>query len=116
MSVRTSLIYIFIGALLVAYAGGHIALARVVDVTVERKYSVEAVKRRFQTGEAQLVKTDKGTFGFFALPWGQSDEEMSAFLNEGQRVRLHVIDWLHGPLWEQVAGRPPRPNIIAVER
>lgn len=115
MSTRASLIYILIGAVLAAYVGGHWALARDLDVMVERKWTGET-RHRFGKGTAYLVKTDQGEFGFFGTPFTADSDDMYGQLAQGQRAQVTVIDWLHGPLLAQAMDWTPRPLIVEVSR
>lgn len=113
MSTRASLIYILIGAILAGYVGAHWALARDLDVTVERKWTGDT-KRRFGTGTAYFVQTDQGEFGFFGTPFTADSDDMFAELAPGQRAQIRVIDWLHGPLLAQAFDWSTRPLIVEV--
>lgn len=115
MSTRTSLIYILIGALLAGYVGLHWALAQDLDVTVEQKWTGETAGRWFRRGTAHFIQTDKGSFGFFGTPFTADSDEMYARVLEGQSAQITVIDWLHGPLWAEIMGRPARRLIIEVD-
>ena len=113
MSTRAALIYILIGALLAGYVGVHWAMARELDITVERKWS-GATKRRFGTGTAYFVDTDQGTLGFMGTPFTADSDEMFAQLPQGGTAKVKVISWLHGPLLEGMLDSVARPMIVAV--
>lgn len=113
MSTRASLIYILIGAILAGYVGGHWALARRLDVMVERKWTGDT-KRRFGSGTAYFIQTDQGEFGFFGTPLTADSDEMFALLTPGQQAQVKVIDWLHGPLLAQMMDWSTRPLIVEV--
>lgn len=113
MSARASLIYILIGAILAGYVAGHWALARDLDVVVEKKWTGDT-KRRFGTGTAYFVQTDQGEFGFFGTPFTTDSDEMFAELIPNQRAQVKVIDWLHGPLLAQMMQWSTRPLIVEV--
>lgn len=115
MSTRTALIYIFIGFSLVAYVGLHFATARTLEVSVTGFKTKETYSRRAGRGTAELVVTDKGSFGFLDLPVLTDADAMRRGMRAGNRARIQVIEWLHGSLLEYFFGRPTRPAIIAVE-
>ncbi|MEM7499077.1 MAG: hypothetical protein AAF371_13930 [Pseudomonadota bacterium] len=95
------------------YLGGHLLTARTLDVTVgEVAASTREGVVRDRT--ATVIATDKGDFGLVGLPGYGDVDEMKAALRPGQRVRVTVIDWAHGPLIAAVTGRDALGSIIEV--
>lgn len=115
MSTRASLIYILIGVLLMGYVGIHWSLATDLDVTVKQKWTGTAINRRGGSGSAYFVETDQGTFGFFGTPFTSESNEMYAQLREGERARIKLVNWLHGPILADVMESHSRPAIIDVQ-
>jgi len=115
MSTRAAMIYVLVGLSLVGYVGLHFATARTLDVRVSGVETADTYSRRGGSGTAELVVTDRGTFGYIDIPGLTDAEAMRRALKPRARARIRVIDWMHGPLLARLSEQPNRPSIIDAE-